>query len=202
MYCCPSYARGRRRNTQLYRLDSAGASPLTLAEVKDYLDIPTTMTVDDAVLQQMIDSATEWGEKYTWRSFRVKTWRLLLDCFADRITIKRDPVTSITSVVHIVDDSNVTVPSTVYYLKNNVQNSEILLQENQQWPTNTDKREQAITITFQTGAYECLNSIKTALLRHVAYWYSNRGDCEDCECAAQLCGVVNIYNQFRIQRVC
>lgn len=167
--------------------------------MKAYLKITTT--ADDLLIQSMIDAATEWGEKYTGRDFRAVTWDLLLDRFTDRIELRRDPVASISTVKHLVSGSLVTVPNTVYYLKKLVQSSEILLNEDQQWPTDTDNREQVIEIQFVTEGFRCQDSIIDAIERHVAMWYRNRGDCPDVKTSADGAGVTIIYDQFRISRV-
>ncbi len=186
-------------NVAVYQQVSVTASPVSLTVMKSYLKITTT--ADDALIQSMIDAATEWGEKYTGRDFRAITWDLLLDCFTDRIELRRDPVDTITTVKHLVSGSLVTVPADVYYLKKLVQSSEVLLNEDKEWPTDTDNREQVIEIRFVTEGYRCQESIIDAIERMVAFWYRNRGDCPDANSAATLSGVTIIYNQFRISRV-
>lgn len=187
------------RNVAIYELVSREESPVELATMKSYLKV--TATADDTLIQSMIDAATEWGEKYTGRDFRAITWDLLLDVFTDRIELRRDPVASVTTVKHLVSDSQVTVASTVYYLKKLVQSSEILLNEDQEWPVDTDNREQVIEIRFVTKGYRCQESIIDAIERHVAFWYRNRGDCPDVKKSAEGAGVTIIYDQFRISRV-
>lgn len=183
----------------VYQQVSVEASPVSLTVMKRYLKITTT--ADDELIQSMIDAATEWGEKYTGRDFRAITWDLLLDRFTDRIELRRDPVDTITSVKHLVSGSLVTVPAATYYLKKLVQSSEILLNEDQEWPTDTDNREQVIEIQFVTKGFRCQESIIDAIERHVAFWYRNRGDCPDVKGSAEKAGVTVIYNQFRISRV-
>lgn len=187
------------RNATIYQQVSVAASPVSLAVMKSYLKITTT--TDDTLIQSMIDAATKWGEKYTGRDFRAITWDLLLDEFTDRIELRRDPVASVTTVKHLVSGSLVTVDSSVFYLKKLVQSSEILLNEDKEWPTNTDDREQAIEIRFVTEGYFCQDSIIDAIERHVAFWYRNRGDCPDAKSSAESAGVTIIYDQFRISRV-
>jgi len=183
----------------VYVFVSELASPVLLPAMKTYLKV--THALDDTLIQEMIDACTKWGEKFTGRDFRAITWQLLLDLFPERILLRRDPVDTITSINHLVSGAPVLVPAADYYLKKNTQNSEILLVENADWPTNTDNREQAITIQFVTKGYVCQDSIISAIKRHVAHWYYNRGDC-DCECAGDQSGVKSIYGQFRITRVC
>ncbi len=185
----------------VYELVSAAAAPVVLADMKTYMTV--THGLHDELIQEFIDSATEYGEKYSGRDFRVKSWKVLLDEFEDRICLRRSPVDSITTVKHLVSDVLTLVPSIVYYLKKGTQFSEILLQDGQTWPTDTDLREQAIEIVFATVAYNCGNSISIAIKRWVSFAYANRGDC-DCQDEALIgkqSGANNIYNQFRIERI-
>lgn len=187
------------RNVAVYQKVSVEASPVSLAPMKAYLKI--TAAADDTIIQAMIDAATEWGEKYTGRDFRAITWDLLLDKFTDRIELRRDPVDTITTVKHLVSGSLVTVDAAVFYLKKLVQSSEILLNEDQEWPTDTDDREQVIEIRFVTEGYRCQDSIIDAIERMVAFWYRNRGDCPNVKASAEGAGVTPILDQFRISRV-
>lgn len=189
------------RNAKVYKRVSVAASPVSLATMRSYLKIPASQTADDTLIQSMIDAATEWQEKYTGRDFRAITWDLLLDLFTDRIELRRDPVASVTTVKHLVSGSLVTVDSSVFYLKKLVQSSEILLNEDQEWPTNTDDREQVIEIRFVTEGFQCQDSIIDAIERHVAMWYRNRGDCPDVTTSAKNAGVTMILDGFRISRV-
>jgi len=186
-------------DTKIYKRVSLVASPVSLSAMKSYLKITTT--ADDLLIQAMIDTATEWGENYTGRDFRAITWDLLLDKFTDRIELRRDPVDSITTVKHLVSGSLVTVPSATYYLKKLAQSSEILLNENKEWPIDTDNREQVIEIRFITEGYQNQESIINAIKRTVAFWYRNRGDCPDVKAAINGAGVTIILDQFRISRV-
>lgn len=193
--------------TDVYNLTAPGTVPVTLVDMKAYMKV--TSTSDNALITSMLAAATTWGENYTGRDFRANTWQLLKDAFEDRICILRDPVASITTVKHLVSASLDTVADTVYYLKKNVQNSEILLNEDEEWPDDTDEREQVIDIAFVTESYRDVDAIKAAIMRHVAYWYKNRGDCGgsgsktgcSCDDAAKGSGVTAIYDQFRIARV-
>ncbi len=212
--------------SQIYELVSFGASPVLLADMKAWLKV--TGTSDDTLIQTLIDSATEWGEKYTGRDFRANQWKLLLDSFEDicnsseqfqrdhllgtsiplftssitsRIELKRDPVDVVDSVQHLVSTVLVTVDAADYYLKKLTQSSEVLLFDGKDWPTDTDDREQAIEILFTTKAYRCLNEIITAIKLHVSNLYTNRGDCSDSAEAAAESGATRIYDQFRISRV-
>ena len=186
--------------TDVYELIAKGAVPVSLDDMKAYMKV--TSSADDDLITMMLNAATIWGENYTGREFRANTWALLLDEFSDRICLRRDPVASITSVEYLVLDVLTTIVNTTYYLKKNVQNSEVLLSEDQDWPDDLDDREQSIAITFVTESYRyCSDSIMNGIKRHVAWWYANRGDCSECSDAAKQSSVQLIYDQFRISRV-
>ncbi len=185
--------------SDLYALSAAGTVPVSLADMKAYMKV--TASSDDALITSMLSAATTWGEKYTGREFRPNTWRLLKDAFEDRICLRRAPVASITSVEHLVAGSLVTVAGSVYYLKKSLQFSEILLNEDEDWPTDTDEREQVIEIVFVTASYRDADAIASAIKRHVAFWYANRGDCVGSADAANKSGATMLYDQFRIDRV-
>jgi len=196
------------RNVQYYEQLTAGPAPVTLADMKCYLKV--TGTTDDALIQSVIDAATEFGERYTSRDFRVKTWRLLLDCFTDRIVLKRSLIAVVDSIEYLKDDVFTAVAVADTYLKTQRQESVLLLLSGESYPTDVDDREQAIKIEFTTEAFECQDSIKAAIRRHVAFVYENRGDCMDssgsgdCGCGADTAaqsGALAIYDQFRISRV-
>ena len=112
-------------------LSNFGTSPVSLANMKTFLKV--TNATEDALIQALIDSATEFGEKYTGREFRANQWKLLLDSFSDvgnsserfqhehlntvsnrfhhgqhvsfteRIELKRDPVDFVDSVTYLND---------------------------------------------------------------------------------------------------
>jgi uncharacterized phiE125 gp8 family phage protein len=186
----------------VYQQTLEAASPLILADMKAYLRISSS--ADDDLIQSLIDACTCWGEKYTGRDFRANEYDLLLDCFTDPIKLRRDPVAAVDEITHLVSDSPVTVSSAIYYLVKDVQNSWVYLIDGESWPTDTDNRLQAITVSFTMEASDdlfCLDEILTALKRHVAWMYSNRGDCQcTLDESANDSGVTFIYDQFRIAR--
>jgi uncharacterized phiE125 gp8 family phage protein len=196
--------------SQVYQLTEAGTPPVTVEELKGYLKLPET-DADDALLATILKAATEVAESYTRRSFRVSTWTLTLDEFCDRITLRRDPVTEITSITRLVAAVAVAVSAAVYYLKKGVQTSEVLLALDQDWPDDVDEREGAIVVTFKTGPHKRVASAKDAILRLAAYLYENRGDCGDLSAvgfgttvstdAIKASGAHVILDQLRVSRV-
>jgi len=197
--------------TDPYQVVSAGPAPVTLEEAKSYLKLPAGPGPDDALLAVILLTATEIAESYTRRSFRPVTWKLTLDEFCDRIELRRDPVSAVSSITRLVANVATAVSSSVYYLKNGVQSSEVLLADGEDWPDDTDEREGAIVVNFATVAHRRIASAKDAILRLAAYLYENRGDCGDLNQVGsgpavstdsiKASGAHLILDQIRISRV-
>jgi len=191
---------------QLYSLTTPGTIPVSLATAKSWLKVDAD--ADDQLLTLLLKVATEYAESYTRRDFRANTWTLLQDAFADRILLRRDPVASITSVGRLVSGSYSSVSASVYYLKRGQQASEVLLVSGEDWPSDEDDREHAIQVVFATQAHRSVDQARLGILRHVAWLYENRGDCDPASGdagvigrGALLSGATSIYDQFRVSRV-
>ena len=87
-------------NYQLYELVQKGVSPVDLTEMKTYLGSPSASF--DAMIQGLIDTCTEWGECYTSREFTDNQHKLFIDCFEDRISVRKNPIDVIDSVKYSV----------------------------------------------------------------------------------------------------
>lgn len=185
--------------SDFYEILTPGAIPVDLKEMRTYLKEPPEK--DDTLISELLVLATQYGEIYTGRDFRENSWRLLLDCFATRIPICKDPVASITSVSHLVGSAFTTITGSTFYLKKGNLSSEILLQDGQSWPTNTDTIEHGIRVDFLTTALTNIDIVKIAIKRHVALLYENRNDCPDVADVQGIGSVNSLYNMVRIPRV-
>lgn len=210
---------------ELYQLITPGTAPVTIEEAKAYLRlVDSPEATDDALLQLMLDAATEFAESYVRLELRANTWTLTIDSFSEylddrwrgheicdqRILLRRAPVASITSVTRLIAGVPTAVAASVYYLKKLVNWAEVVLAANQVWPTSpaTDDREQAIVVTFVTAPHRALEQIKLGILRHLAYLWENRGDCPDAcgteagrVTSALLSGAAGLYDQHRVPRI-
>jgi hypothetical protein len=70
------------------------AEPVSLTEVKSYLDID--FTNHDTLLGTMISAARRRLEKYTGRSFGAKTMNVIMDVYCDQ-TLPGGPILAVTS---------------------------------------------------------------------------------------------------------
>ena len=152
--------------------------PIDLATVKSYLKVSTS--ADDALINILIRSATDFAEGYTKRDFITRTYQTFRDFFPrwcnsegyyscgsvpgffgnlSAVTvggnvgfeIERSPLQTVTSIQYLVDNVLTTVPTTTFYNTIEEDYSEILTLEDQLWPDNADRRLQTITITFVCG---------------------------------------------------
>ncbi len=158
--------------------------PITLQEAKDYLKI--IGADQDAEITQLISVATDIGEKITGRDFINKTYKAFLDCFpcdASPIQIRRTKLQSITSIQYLKDNVLTAFNSSEYYFTESNSYSEINLIENSSYPTDADNRKQAVEILFAAGygssASDVPEALKRAMLAHIAFLFSNAGDCMD-----------------------
>lgn len=186
-----------------YEFVTQSACPVTLATFKTYVKYGSA-TSEDAIMQLMLDEATECGEKYTGRSFRAQTFNVYLDYFYDdHIEIRLSPIDTIDQISYINELGVLTVvdPAT-YYLKKGQWWSEVVLMVNENWPSDVKEIEHAIKITVSTVKYVKANSsIDMGILKHAAYLHANRGDCSCDNRSMKDSGAKNCYDKFRIQRV-
>lgn len=183
-----------------YELVSQDPAPVSLDDLKTYLKI--SGSAEDTLLTLLLNEATECGEKYTGRSFRPQTWNVFIDTFsADRFELCLSPINTIDSITYLKDDVATVVTATDYYLKKGQWFSDVVLKVGESWPSDVDDIEHAITIQVSTIKYPKADSaIDLGIMRHVAYTYTNRGDCCDTK-SMKASGASNCYDKFRIQRV-
>ena len=184
--------------------------PVSLAEAKTHLLI-TDVSYDGTYLSALLEAATLFGENYTRREFRATTFILYADTFQVRQSLPRE-VESVDEVAHLVSASYAAVASSVYYVKRDDWDAEVLLQDEQEWPDTTDDGvEHAIRYSFTARPCSDLALVKQAILLHVSYMYENRGDCpmetgvssSDGAVAgntAKACGAATLYDQLRVPR--
>ena len=181
-----------------YALNEEGTLPIAVKDAKAYLKIENDAEL--AIIQNLIATVVQYAERYTGKDMRAKTWQLTYDGFEDRTLLRKSQVASITSVKYTVSGALVTIADTVYYLKKGQQFSEVLLQDDESWPTDMDEVESGIQIIFVTETPRYLAQYKIGMFEHLAFLYQNRGDC-DVNSAAIKSGATEKYGQGRIQRI-
>lgn len=151
-----------------YTKTTPGAEVVTLTEMKAYLHVEDI--ADDGLIQSLIDGWTDWAEGYCWSSFNETEWTLKLDAWAADITLRKNPVKSITSINYQdVDDAPQSFTDWRLY-PDVPARIEIL-----DMPT-LYKRWDAITIVFLTENLESLKTAKLGIQALVALQYMQRED--------------------------
>jgi hypothetical protein len=197
------YALPFRQPIDYLLVTPAAGLAVSLANVKDWLKIPTTLSIDDSLITHLIKSATGYFEKITGRDLLTKTYKTYLDSFPitdglyyysgvspllpqyqdNGIVLRKSPLGSVSSIQYYADGVLTTWASLNYYTTVNTDYSGIYLVQNKSFPTDVDVRKQAVVINFTAG-YGVDDTfipedIQQALLRFISFLYDNRGDCAD-----------------------
>lgn len=180
-----------------YERTQTGTLPIDVSSAKDWLKIGTNE--DNDTIQRLLEAAVQWGEHHVGRDFRANTYTLRLDCFTDRILLRKSEIASITTITYTLATVPTAVATSVWALKKGRQFSEIILKPDQIWPTDQDEGESGILITFLTGVPRKIEEYKQATLQLLAYLYENRGDCAVDE-AAKKSGAYTMYGG-RVERI-
>jgi len=178
------------------------SEPVTLAEAKAHLVIPSAETDYDAQVQSFIAGARTDAERFMGRGIMPQTWTLWMDKFPGASWCDPDwdgvrqgsindllsgnstimvPLGQLTSVTHIKvydnDDSDSTVSSSLYFVDTKSQPGRIVLRDGQTWPI-VDRNALGIEIQFVCG-WAASNlvpaSIKQGILTYVMQQWENRG---------------------------
>lgn len=156
------------------------AAPVTLSEFKAYMQV--THSDSDAVLRDLIDSATGMIEDVTNRQIVTATWELRLDRFPPAgytIRLPRPPLASVSSIQYVDPDGATQVWGASNYVVSNDRGAygELWEAYAQSWPDIRDERE-AVRITFIAGqaVASVPQKIKTAVCAVAQQLYDFPGE--------------------------
>lgn len=180
------YYKQKQLSAKNYILVTPAVSPaLDLSKVKDHLK--ETSNDNDSQLLSLIKSVTDIAENITGRDLINKTYKGFLDCFpacpTRSIQIKKSKLQSITSIQYLVDGVLTTFDSSKYYITESNNYSTINLVDGEIYPSNVDKRKQAVIITFVAGygddSCDVPAGLCQAMLSNLTTLYENAGDCAE-----------------------
>lgn len=186
------------------------STPITLAEVKEFLRIDTSD--DDALLTSLIEAAVACGEGITRRIFITTGFRTFRNGFSETknfvqggelpIVLRKSSLIDTTLFTYKTDSGTTTLVKDTDFFEEIV-NDYSKLRPEDMWPSDNKERVQSITIEFDAGygpdASDVPADIKTALQQHVCFLYNNRGDCNDT--SAKNSGAMFIYLKYKIMEV-
>lgn len=165
-----------------YKVNTAPISePFTTAYIKTWLKIPSSVTVEDTLLADMIISARQWAEKGSGRALLTQTIEEYWDCFPSCGVLKLSlaPVQSITSVSYLVNGSYVVWNSANYNTDIVSEPCRITPKTIASFPTYDLNTPNAVKVVYVAGnatAADISGTTKDAMLQRIAFLYENRED--------------------------
>lgn len=162
---------------RLLRTSGPAAEPVTVAEAKKQLEIPTSLTAHDDQLTMLIVAAREQFEHDTQYVCVTQAFEYVLDEFpADlsSVVLPVFPISSLTSVTYMDGSTQQTLATSVASLDR--RKRQLSLKYDQRWPT-IEKQTDAVVIAFQAGyASQAAvpRLIKQAILLQVAKNFEER----------------------------
>ena len=152
--------------------------PCTLAEVRARLRLPSTVTTDDTMIENiLIPGARATCEAWCRRAFISQKWNLHLDHQPSLIELPLGYVTEVDSVKTLDDDGSTetTESSTTAYHVATGEDARIFLRNGGSW-TSTTRAVDVMHIIYTVGwasAAAVPKEIKQAVIDLAAYWYEN-----------------------------
>lgn len=154
--------------------------PITLAEAKAQCRVESSVTEEDALITGYIAAARRWCERLGWQSCMTQTLELWLDNWpaADRLTLPRPPLQSVTSITYYDDDDAATVlASSAYYVDTVSVPGRVVLRNDASWPSATLRVANGIAVRFVAGwsmPSQVPETTRQAIQLIVGHWYENR----------------------------
>jgi uncharacterized phiE125 gp8 family phage protein len=139
---------------QLTLATAPATDPVTLAEVRQWLNITPGLTEDDDIIEGLIDIAYDELESMTNRKFLEQTWTYTLDWseVGDTIRLPLVPLVSVSSIKTTDDDGDETTVTSTNYQVRAGENPRIVLTDSGEWPSDArDYDSMAITCVCGYG---------------------------------------------------
>ena len=172
--------------SMLQLVTAATKLPVSLAEVKDHLNLPHAETDDDAKLDQMIRAAVQDAEKVhaSGLAMTTQTWTENLCNWPanSEIVLRKSPVQSVTTVKYLDVDGVLQTLSSALYQTNLIPqppwSARILPAKGETWPTLQTEVYNPVQVTYVAGYGDSFNDVpdevRLELLELVAGRYENR----------------------------
>ena len=162
---------------KLLRTSAPGSEPVSVADAKKQLEIPSDDTTHDDHLTDALIAAREQVEQDTPYACISQTYEAILDqfpCGRDPIPLPIRPITSLTSVTYMDETTQETLAASVADLDR--RKRQLVLQYDQEWPSVVTQPD-SIVITLVAG-YASQSTIprllRQAVLLQVSKWFEDR----------------------------
>lgn len=171
------------------------AEPITLEEAKNYLKIETAD--DNVLINALITSARQLGEKCTRRAFITQTWQAFFDSVSAEFEIPKPPLQSVESIKVLDEEGNETTVDSSYYDVDKSENSpgRVKLKSGCCWPTHRGFA--SFIVEFKAGYGDAADSVpqllKLRILQLIGHLYDNRDSQEIPEEVQRLFASFKVY---------
>ena len=155
--------------------------PFTVAYAKAWLRIPSSITIEDTLIEDMIKGARDYAEKVTNKAMLTQTINEFFDCFpcGNVFKLSVSPIQSITSISYMINGSYTVFNSSNYHTDLVSEPARIVLKDSASWPTIDTQTPNAVKVVYVAGATAASGIPQTsmdAMLQRLAYLYENRED--------------------------
>ena len=155
--------------------------PFTVAYIKTWLKIPSSVTVEDTLLEDIIKGARTWAEQGTGRALLTQTIEEYWDCWPECgiLNLSVAPIQSITSVSTLISGTYTVWASSNYNTDTVKEPCRIVPKPSAGQPNYDTGTPNAIKVIYLAGATAATGIPKTtmdAMLQRIAFLYENRED--------------------------
>lgn len=155
--------------------------PITIREVRDFLEGAAPDEDDDNLLWLFIVAAREACETYTGRSLITQEWEIKYKTFPVGVTLDllHGPTQSVSELrFYDVNSVATVVDSDTYYLTEENLHGRLTLNYNKQWASAQLRHEDAVEVRYVTGYGDTADtvpmSLKMGMLQYVANLHEHR----------------------------
>jgi len=194
---------------RFYELETVPAvEPVSVAEVKDHLYIPSASTIHDSKLAMFIKAARQIAEEFTSRVFITQTWRLWLDDWnpetylgGQRIGLQKPKLIEVTKLSsYDEDDTETVLDYTDYFVPVEASPSYLQIKDNAALPTDT-RSAKRFKIEFTAGdglAADVLDAIKMGIIMIAGHLFQRADDANNTGNALKDSGAKAFLQPYRI----
>lgn len=130
----------------------------------------------DVEILRLIERATFWCQNYTRRKFLSTGMEWSFTRFTNPIPFSWSPLEAVTDISYVdVDGNPQTVTPTVYEVRTNRIPGEIILQYQEDWPTDVRDHDDSITVSLTVGygssPDDVPQEIRQAVTMLAGYWF-------------------------------
>lgn len=163
---------------RLKELSKTNVTFVTIAELRDYLRIPSTSANEDPMLKDLIEAAIESVERLAWITIYPRSYQLNLTKFCDKLKLPKPPFIELTSIGYLESDTSgsyTTLDSSSYYIDDTGDFATISYIN--PLPIHANRTD-AIKIVYEAG-YETASllpkALKMGIILMAGHLYDNRG---------------------------